>query len=124
MKEIKAYVRRSKMDEVVHGLKAIGIKAMSIISVEGIGALVDPDEKELSLNYITEFSSVYKLELVCREDDTDLILDTLKKLAHTGLKGDGVILVSNVERAIKIRTSEEGEFTLDSPYKSTDTDGD
>lgn len=115
MKEIKAYVRRSKMDDIVHGLKSIGVKAMSIIPVEGIGALADPGASELSLNYVTNYSMVYKLEIVCRESDTQRIVDTLLNLAGSRAKGDGVIFISEIERAIKIRSGEEGEFTLDSP---------
>ncbi|MDX9857616.1 MAG: P-II family nitrogen regulator [candidate division Zixibacteria bacterium] len=119
MKEIKAYIRRSKMDDIVHGLKAIGVKAMSVIPVEGIGALADPEASELSLNYVTNYSMVYKLEIVCRESDAHCIVDTLLGLARTGAKGDGVIFISDIERAIKIRSGEEGEFTLDSPTDET-----
>ncbi len=115
MKEIKAYVRRSKMDEVVHGLKSIGVKALSVITVEGIVALADPQASELSLNYITSYTMVYKIEIVCRKEDVARTVDAIQKLAHTGAKGDGVIFVSNIERAVKIRSGDEGEFTLDSP---------
>lgn len=118
MKEIKAYVRRSKMDDVVHGLKSIGVKAMSVIAVEGIGALADPESSELSLSYVTNYSMVYKVEIVCRESDADLIVTTLRKLARTGSRGDGVIFISDIERAVKIRSGDEGEFTLDSPGRS------
>ena len=120
MKEIKAYIRRSKMDDIVHGLKSIGVKAMSVIAVEGIGALADPETSELSLNYVTNYSMVYKLEIVCRESDTQRIVDTLLDLARTGAKGDGVIFISDIERAIKIRSGEEGEFMLDSPKNQAD----
>ena len=112
MKEIKAFVRRSMIDEVVHGLRSVGVKAMSVISVDGIGALADPQGSELSRSYITNYSTVYKVEIVCRKADVDLIVATIKDLACTGLAGDGVIFVSNIERAAKIRTGEEGEFTL------------
>ncbi len=77
MKEIKAYIRRFRMDEVVHGLNAIGVKAMSVIPVEGIGALADPEASELSLNYITNYTMIYKLEIVCRASDAQRIADTL-----------------------------------------------
>lgn len=120
MKEIKAYIRRSKMDDVVHGLKSIGVKAMSVIPVEGIGALADPEASELSLNYVTSYSLVYKLEIVCRAVDAPHIVDKLRELAHTGTKGDGVIFISDIERTIKIRSGEEGEFTLDSPKDNAD----
>ena len=118
MKEIKAYVRRSKMDDVVHGLKQIGVKAMSVTTVEGLGALADPGASELSLNYVTSYSLVDKIEIVCREDDARLIADTLSRLARTGSRGDGVIFISEIERAINIRTGEENEFRLDAPGDS------
>ncbi|NOY88399.1 MAG: P-II family nitrogen regulator [FCB group bacterium] len=115
MKEIKAYIRRSKMDEVIHGLKSIGVKAMSVITVEGIGALVNREESTLSIDYVTNYSLLYKIEIVCREQDTHTIVSQIQKLAHTGEGGDGVIFVSSVEHAVKIRSGEEGHFALDKP---------
>jgi len=120
MKEIKAYIRRSKMNEVVEGLKSVGVKVMSIISVERIGAFVYPQASRLSLDRVTDHSMVYKLEIVCRKNDSDRIIEAIKKLAHTGAKGDGAIFVSNVEHTIKIRSGEEGVITLDRYDESSD----
>ncbi len=122
MKEIKAFIRRSKKDEVVEGLRAIGVKVVSIIPVERIGTFLNPEASELDLNRVTDHSTVIKLEIVCRKEDTDLIVGTLQKLAHTGAQGDGVIFISSIEHTIKIRTGEEGEITLDSPKIPSDTD--
>lgn len=122
MKEIKAFVRRSKMDDVVHGLKEIGVKAMSVIPVEGIGALADPGASELSLNYVTNYSMLYKVEIVCREEDVAMIVSILCDRAQTGSKGDGIIFVSPIEKAVKIRSGEVGEFTLETADISTPTD--
>jgi hypothetical protein len=47
----------------VHGLEAMGVKAMSIISVEGLGALADPQASELSLSYVTNYSEEGALTL-------------------------------------------------------------
>ncbi len=113
MNEIKAFVRNTRVDEVVHGLKAIGVKAMTVCSVEGIGALADPAHGVLSIAYVTTYCKMYKLEIVCRSKDANLIVSTIQKLAHTGEGGDGVIFVSPVERAVKIRTGEEGHFFLE-----------
>jgi nitrogen regulatory protein P-II 1 len=113
MKEIKAFIRRSKIDEVVHGLKSIGVKAMSVIPVEGIGALSNPDERTLSISYIMSYSLIYKVEIVCRKTDVARIIDTIIGNSQTGEKGDGVIFVSTVDRAVKIRSGEEGRFVLD-----------
>jgi nitrogen regulatory protein P-II 1 len=121
MKEIKCFIRRSRVDEVVHGLKAIGVKAMSITSVEGVGAFVDPAHGELSLDYITTYSRIYKIEVVCRAEDVDLIVATIQRLAHTGERGDGAIFVSTVDRAVKIRSGEEGCFILDKVSKQNNS---
>ena len=115
VKVIKAYVRRSRIDDVVHGPKKLGVKAMSVIPVEGIGALDDPQASGLSLNYVTHYSLVSKLEIVCREHDTENTVRTLTDYAWTGMKGDGVMFVSDIERAIKIRSGQVGEFALDCP---------
>jgi len=121
MKEIKAYLRRSRMDEVVHALRAIGVTSMSIISVEGIGALADPEESELSIDYVTAYSHVAKLELVCREADMRRIVGVIQKLARTGDPGDGIIFVSTIDDAIKIRTGDKGRFVRDQPREEEDT---
>jgi nitrogen regulatory protein P-II 1 len=113
MKEIKAFVRRSKVDDVVHGLKSLGVKGMSISSVDGVGALQDPAESHLSVDYVTSYSKIYKIELVCREADVEQVVQLIQKKAHTGEPGDGVIFISNIERAVKIRSGEEGHFALD-----------
>ncbi len=120
MKLIKAFVRRTKVDEVVHGLKSIGVKAMSITAVEGVGGLSDPHSAELSIDYITTYTKLYKIELVCRDEHVDRIVSLIQQLAHTGERGDGVIFVSPVERAVKIRSGEEGHFFLDGVAHSPD----
>ena len=113
MKEIKAFIRRTQMDAVVHALKRVGVKAFSIIAVEGIGALADPEKSQLSIEYVTSYSKVFKIELACREEDVNKIVRIIARLARTGEPGDGVIFVSNIEQAVKIRSGEEGRFTLD-----------
>ncbi|MCK5733169.1 MAG: hypothetical protein KAI38_03220, partial [Candidatus Latescibacteria bacterium] len=40
------------------------------------------------------------------------IVDTIRKVAHTGRKGDGVIAVSEVGRLVGIRTGKEDEEAL------------
>ncbi len=119
MKEIKAYVRRSKMNEVVDKLKDVGVKVMSIIPVERIGTFENPQASELDLERVSDHSMVSKLEIVCRKEDVELIVDTIKQHAKTGVKGDGAIFISQVEHTIKIRTGKEGVITLDSHCPSS-----
>ena len=114
MKEIKAYVRKSKMNEVIEELKAIGVKVVSVIPVERVGSFENPLASGLDLKRSTDHYMVSKLEIVSRKEDTNKIVEIIKKIAHTGAKGDGAIFISHVEHTIKIRTGKEGVITLDS----------
>ena len=40
------------------------------------------------------------------------VVEAIRRAAHTGRKGDGKIFVLPLERAIRIRTGEEGEAAV------------
>ena len=42
------------------------------------------------------------------DDQTDAVIEGIKSSARTGTIGDGKIFVSDIEQAIRIRTSEVG----------------
>ncbi len=113
MKEIKAYIRTNKLDEVVQALENAGASDMTIIPIEAIGKnLVDASAylKEILEKY--KYNRISKLELVCRADQASKFVDTIQKYAGTGSQGDGIIFVGNIEEAIKICTGEKGEKIL------------
>ena len=51
-----------------------------------------------------------KLEIVLVDDQVERFIEVI--IAKTGKIGDGKIFVSEVERAIRIRTSEEGDEAI------------
>lgn len=55
---------------------------------------------------------VTKLEIVCRDDDVSRLVDVIMKTAYSGRRGDGMIFVSDVNYAVKIRSGETGEASL------------
>jgi nitrogen regulatory protein P-II 1 len=112
MKEIKAYVNISVLQDVVAELKRAGFCCMTIIDVAGLGGLIDPKDWKYSLQFVEKTSKVAKLELVCSEADADKVVDIIKKHGRTNQAGDGIIYVSPVVRAVKIRTGEEGQEIL------------
>jgi len=112
MKEIKAYIRCQKADEVIEALENDGIKDITLIDVMGVGHLADPQTSKYSIKCVEKYSEVAKLEVVCSDNRADAIANIIKKKAYTGMKGDGMIFVSPVEKAIKIRTGLVGEDAL------------
>ncbi len=112
MKEIKAYVRPDKIDNVIHELEFGGAKGMTIIDVATIGGWADPENSKLSVEYCEKYCSNIKIELVCSDDELEKFVNIILKTAHTGRKGDGKIFVSEIYDAVSIRTKESGINSL------------
>ena len=113
MKEIKAYIKKHKLDEVVHALKENHVEDISICHIQTIGwhhedmKMYEEIEKKYPVNEIV------KLEIICPVKDMEKLIQIIRKHAYTGTPGDGVIVVSNIEQALKIRTGETGRKALE-----------
>lgn len=112
MKEIKAYIRCQKAEEVLDALDEIGITDITLIDVMGVGTLADPKTAKYSIKCVEKYSNVAKLEAVSQDSDVQRIVDTIRRVAYTGMKGDGMIFVSPIEMAVKIRTGAQNEKAL------------
>jgi nitrogen regulatory protein PII len=66
----------------------------------------------LSPGELRKTLEVAKVEVVCRDEDSDRLLDALAAAARTGSRGDGSVFVAQVERAVRIRTGEGGPAIL------------
>ncbi|MDE3100126.1 MAG: P-II family nitrogen regulator [Verrucomicrobiota bacterium] len=114
MKEIKAYFRPACLDSILDVLEEAGATAVTVIRVDALGRLADPenDQHHLVRKYREKYSAVVKLELVCKDEDASRFAEIIREGASTGKPGDGRIFVHNIETAINIRTGVTGESTL------------
>lgn len=109
MKEIKAFVRPNKVNEIVHHLKDAGFENMSISSAEGTGKLQDEDAFVSQKFSITD-SEVAKIEMVIEKAKVNTVVSIISEYGKTLNPGDGIIYVSNVEKAYRVKTGlENGE---------------
>lgn len=106
MKEIKAYIRQEKAEDVIHALEDAGAPGFTVIEVKAIGSAAVPEKERFSIEYAETYSPITKLEVVCNDDDAERLSDVIKKRAHSGHRGDGIIFVSDISHAVKIRTGE------------------
>ena len=104
MKEIKAYIRHDKADIVIEKLEEAGVKGMTLLDANALAAF------SFSIEYVQKYSKVFKIELICNNEDSDRLIDIISKFAHTGKSGDGWIFVTPVEKAIRIKTGEVNDF--------------
>ena len=93
MKEIKAYVRVSEVQEIVSELESGGFCCMTIIDVSGLGNYADPHGAKYSLEFVERFSKMARIELVCKDEDEDTVVHIIQKNGCTHQSGDGIIFV-------------------------------
>lgn len=113
MNLIKAFVRMSRVDDVVRALEQEGAPGITISRVHGVGYGYEPILFTLAPSECKKALEVSKLEIVCRASDADRLIRTIAEAARTGVEGDGIVFVTPVEQAIKIRTGEEGPQALE-----------
>ena len=112
MKLLRAFVRMDVIDEVVRALQAAGAPGVTIAHVHGVGYDYDPERYTFAPGVEGKAPVVAEIEVVCRFDDEDRLVDTIVKTAGSGRRGDGLVFVTPVERAVKIRTGKEGPGVL------------
>ncbi len=112
MKEVKAYIRLKKAEEVVTALEKAGVPGCTVIEVKALGAAAVPERERFSLEYGEKVSPVVKLEVVCSDSDVEGIVDVIRRTAYTGHRGDGMIFVSTIDEAVRIRNGVRGEKSL------------
>ncbi len=105
MREIKAIIRRNTAGEAVAALRNAGFLSLTISEVEGTGRLTPTDV--LVFNLPATYSKMSKLEIVCRKEDVQKIVEIIHKYGGTGEKGDGMIYISEVLQIYKVRTGQE-----------------
>jgi len=113
MKKIEAIIKPFKLEEVKDALVEAGINGMTVSEVKGYGDQTKHIELYRGSEYIVEFTSKLKVEIVVSNDDfLKKAVDIIKKYAHTGKAGDGKIFIYDIIKAIRIRTGEENNDAL------------
>ena len=112
MKKIEAIIRPTKLDEVKTALDEAGVLGITVTDVRGYGAQRGHTERYRGNTYVVNLLPKIKIELVVTDDKYEAVVAVVEKAARTGEVGDGKIFVEDVERAVRIRTGEEGNVAL------------
>lgn len=114
MRLLKAFIRIGCVDTVVRALQKAGAPGITISHVHGVGYDYDPEEYTFAPGVEGKAPEVAKIEVVCSVDDVDRLLRTIVETAGSGCRGDGIVFVTPVERAVKVRNGAEGTAALQS----------
>ncbi|MFC6282126.1 MULTISPECIES: P-II family nitrogen regulator [Polaromonas] len=110
MKEIKAYIHRNRVAEVINALKSsVAWTTMSndehnltAYMVKGSLVPLDEGERRYSVDLGDEVIDEYKLELHCSEQHVDELVKLIVASARTGQANAGWVYVVDVLSAVPV----------------------
>jgi len=106
MKLVIAVIKPFKLEEVRDALTGIGVHGMTVTEVKGFGRQKGHMEIYRGAEYAVNFLPKLRIEVAVASEQIDQVLDAIMTSAKTGQIGDGKILVTPIERAVRIRTGE------------------
>lgn len=124
---VVAIIQPFRLDVVTLALQEIpGFGGMTVTDCRGFGRGKVNDEADRndaenrgdSVADVVDFKPKLRLEVAAAgREQSNLVVETIARAAHTGRRGDGKIFAWPFTRAVRIRTFEEGERAL-SPRRS------
>ncbi len=112
MKLITAIIKPHKLDSVREKLLDLGVAGITVTEVKGFGRQKGHTELYRGAEYVIDFLPKVRLEIGVEDGLVESILAAIIDGAKTGKIGDGKIFVTPLERAVRIRTSEQDEEAL------------
>ena len=112
MKLITAFIQPDKLTDVKMALFEKNIRKMSVTNILGCGQQGGFSESYRGQEIEVNLLSKVRLEIAVNNDFVEDTIGAIIKGAKTGNIGDGKILVTNIERCIRIRTEEEGNEAI------------
>ncbi|MBN9691788.1 MAG: P-II family nitrogen regulator [Verrucomicrobia bacterium] len=112
MKKIEAIIKPFRLEDVKDSLNDIQIQGLTVSEVQGFGRQKGHTEMYRGAEYTVDFLPKLKVEVVVSDERVNDVVQAILKGAKTGKIGDGKIIISPVEEAIRIRTDEHGDAAL------------
>jgi nitrogen regulatory protein P-II 1 len=108
MKEIKAIIQPHMLGKVMNALHNLPhFPGVTVSDCQGqgcgrgSGGRYEPAED--TIYYVKKT----KVEVFCADVACPAIVDALRTAAHTGNPGDGIIMVADLDRVVRIRSGQE-----------------
>jgi nitrogen regulatory protein PII len=112
MKMITSIIKPFRLDEVRAALAALGVSGMTVTEVKGFGRQRGHTELYRGAEYTIDFVPKSRIEVAVKAELVDQVVDAIAQAAKTGTVGDGKIFITDLERAVRIRTGETDNAAL------------
>jgi nitrogen regulatory protein P-II 1 len=108
---VTAIVKAYRVESVTEALKGVDVSGMTISDVQGFGRQRGHTEVYRGGEYRVDFLPKVRVDVLC-DTNADKVADVIADAARTGKIGDGKIWITEIAKAIRIRTGETGADAL------------
>jgi len=109
MKEIKAVIRPNKLSALRDALVSLpGFPGMTVTRVEGCSAPSRHVTRNTIKEELTDYTAKVRIEIVAPDDVAEAIFQRITEVAQTGHYGDGLVWITELEKAAFIFKSTPG----------------
>ena len=108
MKQIKAFVHRNRVSDLIHELAAAGFQRLSLFEVKGLMRALNAREQQFSVEFGGQVISEMQMELFCDDADLPKALEIFQRVGRTGKADAGWLYVSPVETVLMIGEPSKG----------------
>ncbi len=112
MKLVTAIIKPFKLDDVREALSDLGVQGMTVTELKGFGRQKGHTELYRGAEYVVDFLPKVKLEVAVTDEQSEEVIEAVRKAANTDSIGDGKIFVFEIEHVVRIRTGETGADAL------------
>ena len=112
MKLVTAIIKPFKLEDVRDALTKLGVAGLTVSEVKGFGRQKGHTEIYRGAEYVVNFLPKLKVEVAVEDQVADKAISAIGNAAKTGQIGDGKIFVTDLGRAVRIRTGETDNDAL------------
>lgn len=110
--KIQIICKEAKLEALKKAMTDLGITGMTVSHVVGCGVQKGKPEYYRGAPVETNLLPKVQVDMVVSKIPVQNVIETAKRVLHTGHIGDGKIFVYDVENVVKVRTGEEGYDAL------------
>ncbi|MBI2379489.1 MAG: P-II family nitrogen regulator [Gammaproteobacteria bacterium] len=113
MKQIIAIIKRNLLGRVSEALHQLPhFPGCTQLDAEGQSRGRGADGHYVAADNDFDAHPATVLLMACRDEDCEAVVDAIRRAAHTGLPGDGVIWVSDLAYSVRIGSDKAGNQAL------------
>ena len=111
---VQIICRPASLESLKTAMNKIGITGMTVTNVMGYGMQKGKPEYYRGTPVEVTLLPKVQVDIVVSKVPVRMVVETAKRVLHTGHIGDGKIFVTDVENVVRVRTGEEGYDALQS----------